>query len=101
MQSTTIIVLVFQRAMAAFVLSLFWRVLQICRGEGQEFMRVHTGKTVIAALAVLALSLTCVPAAHADSMSFSLTSNNLGWARTWAQCSSPTLPPIRSRSQSR
>ena len=41
-------------------------------------MRVHTGKTVIAALAVLALSLMCVPAAHADSMSFSLTSNNLG-----------------------
>src|SRR5499425_2345128 len=41
-------------------------------------MRVHTGKTVIAALAVLALSLMCVPVAHADSMSFSLTSNNLG-----------------------
>jgi hypothetical protein len=41
-------------------------------------MRVHTGKTVIAALAVIALSLMCVPAAHADSVSFSLTSNNLG-----------------------
>jgi hypothetical protein len=45
-------------------------------------MRSHTGKTVIAALAVLALSLMCVPAAHADSMSFSLTSNNLGLGGT-------------------
>jgi hypothetical protein len=41
-------------------------------------MRVHTGKTVIAALAVLALSLMWAPAAHADSISFGLTSNNLG-----------------------
>lgn len=45
-------------------------------------MRVHTGKTVIAALAVLALSLMCVPAAHADSVSFNLTSNNLGLGGT-------------------
>ena len=41
-------------------------------------MRFHTGKTVIAALAVLALSLMSVPAAHASSISFGLTSNNLG-----------------------
>lgn len=41
-------------------------------------MRVHTGKTVIVALAILAVSLMCVPAAHADSISFGLTSNNLG-----------------------
>jgi PEP-CTERM motif len=41
-------------------------------------MRAHTVKTVIAALAVLVLSLACVPTAHADSVSFSLTSNNLG-----------------------
>jgi len=45
-------------------------------------MRSHTGKTVIAVLAVLALSLVRVPAAHADSMSFSLTSNNLGLGGT-------------------
>jgi hypothetical protein len=48
----------------------------------KDMMRVHTGKTVVAALAVLALSLLCVPAAHADSMSFSLTSNNLGLGGT-------------------
>ncbi len=41
-------------------------------------MRIHTGKTVIAALAILVLSLMCVPAAHASSISFGLTSNNLG-----------------------
>jgi hypothetical protein len=45
-------------------------------------MRGHTGKTVIAVLAVIALSLMCVPAAHADSISFSLTSNNLGLGGT-------------------
>jgi hypothetical protein len=45
-------------------------------------MRGHTGKTVIAVVAVLALSLMCVSAAHADSMSFSLTSNNLGLGGT-------------------
>jgi hypothetical protein len=45
-------------------------------------MRAHTGKTVIAALAVLGLSLMCVPVAHADSISFSLTSNNLGLGGT-------------------
>lgn len=45
-------------------------------------MRVHTGKTVIAALAVLVLSLMSVPVAHADSISFSLTSNNLGLGGT-------------------
>jgi hypothetical protein len=45
-------------------------------------MRVHTGKTVIAALAIFVLALMCVPVAHADSMSFSLTSNNLGLGGT-------------------
>jgi hypothetical protein len=45
-------------------------------------MRVHTGETALAALIVLALSVTCLPAAHADSVSFSLTSNNLGLGGT-------------------
>jgi hypothetical protein len=42
------------------------------------FMQVNTGKTVFLALAVVIVSLTGMPLAHANSVSFNLTSNNLG-----------------------
>jgi PEP-CTERM motif-containing protein len=41
-------------------------------------MRVFTGKTVLAILAVGILSLAFMPSAYANSMTFDLTSNNLG-----------------------
>lgn len=41
-------------------------------------MRVPTRKTLLMLAAIAVLSLACVPAALADSVSFSLTSNNLG-----------------------
>jgi len=42
------------------------------------FMRTHISKTMLAILAVGFLSLACLPSAYADSVSFDLTSNNLG-----------------------
>jgi len=41
-------------------------------------MHAHTRKALLAILAVGILSLACLPLAHADSVSFDLTSNNLG-----------------------
>jgi PEP-CTERM motif-containing protein len=41
-------------------------------------MEVHTRKTLLTLAVIAVLSLACVPAALADSVSFSLTSNNLG-----------------------
>jgi hypothetical protein len=41
-------------------------------------MRVHAAKTVVAVLVVGAFTLACAPSAHANSVSFNLTSNNLG-----------------------
>lgn len=41
-------------------------------------MQAPTRKTLLAILAIAILSLACLPLAHADSMSFNLTSNNLG-----------------------
>jgi hypothetical protein len=41
-------------------------------------MAVHTRKTLLTLAVIAVLSLACVPAALADSVSFSLTSNNLG-----------------------
>lgn len=41
-------------------------------------MRLCVTKAVLAVLAVGLFSLACVPSAHANSASFSLTSNNLG-----------------------
>ena len=40
-------------------------------------MRVHTRKTLLALAVFAVLSLACVPAVLADSVSFNLTSNNL------------------------
>jgi PEP-CTERM motif len=45
---------------------------------GEHSMHARTGKTLLAILAIGILSLACLPLAHADSVSFDLTSNNLG-----------------------